>query len=190
MPTRRLLRYLPSLENRPRVSKVFLNPKLFPKFENYFPNFGRAFLSEVRLCGESSTQRRQLTALGDLAQLLLRRHRAYYQHRLKTYMDDLGSFLEAYERSFPREVLHIRQKIERKYEVTALVGQMEKKNRFPILIFDNVWSNGQRSSFSLVTFTHSSRQRIAFLLDTTPERIGNAYIERLQRRTPPVLFPL
>ena len=104
-------------------------------------------------------------------------------------MDDLGSFLEAYERSFPREVLHIRQKIERKYEVTALVGQMEKKNRFPILIFDNVWSNGQRSSFSLVTFTHSSRQRIAFLLDTTPERIGNAYIERLQRRTPPVVVP-
>lgn len=102
-------------------------------------------------------------------------------------MDDLASFLEAYEQSFPREVLHISHKIERRYEITALMREMEKKNKFPILIFNNVWSNGRKFSFSVLTSTYSSRRRIAFLLGTTPDRIGNAYVERLQKRTPPVV---
>ena len=134
-------------------------------------------------------QAKSANAPQELAWLLLRQHKAVPQHTFKTEMDDLRTFLEAYGRSFPREVLRIRQKIARQYEVTALVREMERKNRFPILILDSVWSDGRRFPFSLITFTHSSRRRIAFLLDTTPDRIGNAYVERLQRRTPPVVVP-
>lgn len=102
-------------------------------------------------------------------------------------MPDLRGFLDAYADSFPGEVVHIKQKVERKYEITALAREMEKANKFPVLIFDNVWSEGRRFPFALVAFIHSSRRRIAFLLNTVPQRISNAYNDRLQKRIRPVV---
>lgn len=104
-------------------------------------------------------------------------------------MHDLRSFLDSYSSSFPQEVVRVKQKVDRKYEVTALLGEMEKAHRFPILVFENVWEGEKQFPFNLVTFVHSSRRRIASLLNTTPERIGSAYNDRLQKRIPPVVVP-
>jgi len=100
-------------------------------------------------------------------------------------MEGLRSFIEAYERSFPGDVVHIKEKIETRYEITALIQEIERANRFPILVFDQVCSNGRKFDFKLATLIHSSRKRIAFLLNTSPQQIGNAYNERLQKRFPP-----
>lgn len=104
-------------------------------------------------------------------------------------MNDLRTFLEDCSRSFPGEVVHVEQKVERKYEITALIAELEKARRFPVLVFENVWDDGRKLPFKLVTLIHSSRRRIASLLDTVPERIGNAYNVRLQKRIRPVVVP-
>jgi UbiD family decarboxylase len=103
-------------------------------------------------------------------------------------MNGLSAFLDAYASSFPGDVVRIKQKIDRKYEITAIVREMERANKFPVLIFDNVWAEERRLRFPLVTFIHSSRRRIASLFGTVPERIGIAYHERLQKRIPPVVI--
>jgi UbiD family decarboxylase len=104
-------------------------------------------------------------------------------------MQDLRGFLNAYKTSFPEEAIHIREKLDRKYEITAVVGEMEREDRFPILIFDNVWGEDRKFPFPLVTFIHSSRRRIASLLDTIPQRIANAYNDRLHKRIQPAVVP-
>lgn len=115
--------------------------------------------------------------------------KAIFELRRENEMADLGSFLEAYEASSPGEVVRVKQRIERAYEITAFSGEMERANRFPVIIFDNVCSDGTRFPFNLITFIHSSRRRIAALLDTVPQRIGNAYNDRLQKRIQPVVAP-
>ncbi len=104
-------------------------------------------------------------------------------------MYDLRSFLDSYSSSFPQEVVRVKQKVDRKYEITALLGEMEKAHRFPILVFENVGNGEKQFPFNLVTFVHSSRRRIASLLNTTSERIGSAYNDRLQKRILPVVVP-
>ncbi|MFQ5850322.1 MAG: UbiD family decarboxylase [Candidatus Binatia bacterium] len=102
-------------------------------------------------------------------------------------MRDLRDFLSDYGESYPGDVVRIKQRVEGKYEITAVAGEMERASRFPIIIFDNVWGEGKRFPFALVTFLHSSRRRIASLLGTVSERICNAYNDRLQKRIQPVV---
>lgn len=101
-------------------------------------------------------------------------------------MKDLHYFLSQYEETNPDEVVHIDREVSAKHQVTAIASQLEKENRFPILVFHNVVNDRGRSPFPLVTFLMSSRQRLAGLLDTTSEMAGPVFCERIQQRIKPV----
>jgi 2,5-furandicarboxylate decarboxylase 1 len=98
----------------------------------------------------------------------------------------LQSFLSSYEAQHPEEILHIETPVDAKFQVTAVVRELERQKRFPVLIFHNVLVDGVRSEFPLVTFLMASRQRLARLLDTSVARAGVAVRDRMQTPIPPV----
>lgn len=101
---------------------------------------------------------------------------------------DFHSFLSEYERQFPNEVLHIEQPISNHLEVTALITQLEKEKRFPVLIFHNIMINGSKAELPLVTFLLASRKRMAQLLNTTVQQAGLECYRRMQALQEPVVI--
>ena len=53
-------------------------------------------------------------------------------------MKDLRSFLKEYEANYPKDVFHIEGEINGCQEITAIIMQLEKQDKYPLLIFHNV----------------------------------------------------
>src|SRR5438552_2814006 len=51
---------------------------------------------------------------------------------------DLRSFVAAYARAHPDEVVRVAEPVSLAYDVMALVLEYERRHRFPILIFEKV----------------------------------------------------
>lgn len=98
----------------------------------------------------------------------------------------LHSFLDAYEREFPDEVQHIGAPVDVKFQVTAIISELERQKRFPTLIFHAPLVDGRRSEIPLMTFLMSSRQRLARLLQSPVERAGVAVHERTRHSRVPL----
>lgn len=97
---------------------------------------------------------------------------------------DLRKFLSKYEIAFPEGVLRINNEIERRYEPTALIKELDKKNRHPIVIFNNI----KDSSIPVVTNILASRKSIAFSLGVKEEELVIQCAKRVKNRfTPNVL---
>jgi UbiD family decarboxylase len=101
----------------------------------------------------------------------------------------LAAFLAGYAAEHPEEVLRITTPVDAKFQITAIVRELERRKRFPVLVFDDVRVEGRRSEFPLVTFLMSSRLRLARLLGSSVERAGVAVHERMQHQLPPVRVP-
>lgn len=75
---------------------------------------------------------------------------------------DLRSFLTEYEAAHPEQVLHIKKEIRSNQEVTALVMKLNKEEKYPVLVCENIITcAGNKSSFPLVTNLLASRTRCA-----------------------------
>jgi 2,5-furandicarboxylate decarboxylase 1 len=98
----------------------------------------------------------------------------------------LQAFLATHEAEHPEEVLHIETPVDARFQVTAIIRELERRKRFPVLVFHHVLIDGQRSEFPLVTFLMASRLRLARLLGASVERAGVAVCERMRRPIPPV----
>lgn len=103
-------------------------------------------------------------------------------------MKDLHYFLSQYEETCPDDVIHIEREISGRHQVTALATQLEREKRFPILVFHNVVNDWGRSQYPLVTFIMSSRRRLAGLMDTTIEKVGQEFCRRIQQGIKPVVI--
>ena len=51
---------------------------------------------------------------------------------------DLRSFIAELESKYPEEVARVKKPIAPRYEITALLTQLEKQKRFPLLFCENV----------------------------------------------------
>lgn len=100
---------------------------------------------------------------------------------------DLHSFLEDYERAFPREVVHIEKEVDVRYGITAIATRLEAAKKFPILIFHRVKTHDGLSPLPVITFLLASRKRLAYVLGSTVEQAGVAAFERLSRHIEPVV---
>jgi 2,5-furandicarboxylate decarboxylase 1 len=98
---------------------------------------------------------------------------------------DLQGFLASYQADHPEQVLHIHTPVDAKFQVTAIVAQLERQKRFPTLVFHKVLVDGVPSEFPLVVSLMASRQRLASLLATTVERAGAAVYEAMQHKLEP-----
>ncbi len=81
---------------------------------------------------------------------------------------DLRSYLRDYEASHPEQVLRIKKDISSNQEVTALVMKLNKEEKYPVIIAENITTcAGNKSSFPLITNLLASRSRCAESIGST-----------------------
>ena len=82
---------------------------------------------------------------------------------------DLRSFVAAYERAFPSEVVRVTEPVVTDYDVMALVLEYERRRRFPILLLERV----QGSDIPIVCNVVASRRVLAFGTTTAALTAGD-----------------
>lgn len=103
---------------------------------------------------------------------------------------DLHSFLKEYEASYPEDAIHIDREINSDQEITAIIMQLEKQEKYPLLIFHNVMNpEGKRANQPVVTNVLASRTRYARICNSTYETLGRDVYKasREERRKPTVV---
>ncbi len=103
---------------------------------------------------------------------------------------DLRSFLKEYEANYPDDVIHIEKEVNGRHEITALVEQLEKLGKFPLLFFHNVITKeGKKAEMPVVTNMLASRTRYARIVNSTSEMLGRDVYEatRVKGKAPKVI---
>ncbi|PYM39042.1 MAG: UbiD family decarboxylase [Candidatus Rokuibacteriota bacterium] len=96
---------------------------------------------------------------------------------------DLRSFVAAYGRAHPDEVVRVAEPVSIAYDVMALVLEYERRRRFPILMFDTVAGY----DIPIVTNVVASRRALAFALGVPERALAAEYARRLKEYVKPVL---
>jgi 2,5-furandicarboxylate decarboxylase 1 len=73
---------------------------------------------------------------------------------------DLRSFLRYLEENHPDQICYVDREVDPKFEVTALLAQLERQGRYPVVIFRNV----RGSKIPVVTNVHAAFQRLAMAI--------------------------
>ncbi|HEV8616503.1 MAG TPA: UbiD family decarboxylase [Methylomirabilota bacterium] len=98
---------------------------------------------------------------------------------------DLRSFVAAYERAFPGEVVRIADPISTEYDVMALVLEYERRRRTPILLFERV----QGHDIPIVCNVVASRRALAWALGVPESGLALEYARRIKDTIKPVVVP-
>ncbi|HEX9787794.1 MAG TPA: UbiD family decarboxylase, partial [Candidatus Binatia bacterium] len=95
---------------------------------------------------------------------------------------DLRSFIAELEAKYPEEVARVTRSIAPRYEITALLTQLEKQKRFPLLFCENV----QGSGAPVVINAQASRKLMAMALECKAEELAAKFSERQGKPVAPV----
>ena len=96
---------------------------------------------------------------------------------------DLRTFLKEYEASCPEDILHIGREIHSNQEITAIIIQLEKQDKYPLLVFHNVLNaEGKRADQPVVTNVLASRIREARICNSTYETLGRDISKAIRRK--------
>ena len=98
---------------------------------------------------------------------------------------DLRSFVAAYERAHPGEVIRVTDQVSLEEDVMALVLEYERRRRHPILLFENV--GGQ--DIPIVCNVVASRGALAFALGVGERDLAAEYARRIKDYVKPVVVP-
>jgi len=95
---------------------------------------------------------------------------------------DLRSFIAELEARLPDDIARVAQPISPRYEITALLTQMEKRKQFPLLFCEKV----QGSETPVVVNAQASRRLMAMALQCDPRELARIFSERQEKPIPPV----
>ena len=95
---------------------------------------------------------------------------------------DLRSFIAELEAKHPEEVARVAKPLSPRYEITALLTQLEKAKRFPLLVCENV----EGSDAPVVINAQASRKLMALALECQPEQLAAKFTERQGKPMAPV----
>src|SRR5437660_5599261 len=98
---------------------------------------------------------------------------------------ELRSFVAAYERAHPGEVIRISESVSIEEDVMALVLEYEGRRRYPILIFDRVAGH----DIPIVCNVVASRRGLAFALGVDERGLAAEYARRIKDHVKPVVVP-
>ena len=87
---------------------------------------------------------------------------------------DLRSFIAELEAKHPEEVARVAKPISPRYEITALLTQLEKAKRFPLLYCEKV----DGGDAPVVINAQASRKLMALALECQPEQLAAKFTER------------
>src|SRR5437899_813364 len=96
---------------------------------------------------------------------------------------DLRSFVAAYARAHPDEVIRIAEPVAIEYDVMASVLEYERRRRHPILIFEKVAGY----DIPIVTNVVASRRALAFALGVAENALAAEYARRIKEYVKPVV---
>ena len=92
----------------------------------------------------------------------------------------LRGFLENTEKLFPNEVLRIREPVSRQLEMTSVVFELDRANKSPVVIFENV----EGSDMPVVTNIAGNRNLLAHCLNTNAADLPTTFRDRCQNYIP------
>ena len=94
---------------------------------------------------------------------------------------DLRGFIAEIEAKYPEEVARVTKPISPRYEITALLTQLEKKKRFPLLFCENVSGSDAPVAINL----QASRKLMAVALECKPNELADRFSQRQSKPIPP-----
>jgi len=95
---------------------------------------------------------------------------------------DLRGFIAELESKSPEEIARVSRAISPRYEITALLTQLEKSKRFPLLICENV----EGVDAPVVINAQASRKLMALALECQPAELAARFTERQNKPIAPV----
>ena len=95
---------------------------------------------------------------------------------------DLRSFIAELQAKYPEEIARVTKSISPRYEITALLTQLEKAKRFPLLYCENV----EGGDVPVVINAQPSRKLMALALECQPEELAAKFTERQAKPIAPV----
>lgn len=97
----------------------------------------------------------------------------------------LQTYIEHLERDMPSHVLRIRKEVSPEFEIPAILQQIERRKKEPVLIFERVRNlNGKISPFPLVINLFGSRERLADAIGSTVPNLPLDYLAKEQPIAP------
>ena len=98
---------------------------------------------------------------------------------------DLRSFVDAYGRAHPGEVIRVTEPVSIEEDVMALVLEYERRRRFPILLFEKVAGY----DIPIVCNAVASRRALTFALGVDERALAAEYARRIKDYVKPVVIP-
>src|SRR4030088_1446541 len=92
----------------------------------------------------------------------------------------LRGFLQMVETDHPEEILRIRQPVDPRFDMTAIVFELERAGKSPVVIFENPMAHGM----PVVTNVAGNRKLLAACLGGEPAGLPTAFRERCQTYIP------
>lgn len=92
----------------------------------------------------------------------------------------MRDFLSMVEKNFPDDFLRISTPIKQSFDSTAIVFELEKAGRTPVIVFENV----EGFSMPLVTNLAGNRQLLAATMGTAPADLATTFRDRCQNYLP------
>lgn len=92
----------------------------------------------------------------------------------------LRGFLEVTENTFPDQILRIKEPVNRKFEMTSLVFELDRLGKSPVVIFENV----EGSKMPVVTNIAGNRNLLAHCLQTSAADLPTTFRDRCQNYIP------
>jgi UbiD family decarboxylase len=96
---------------------------------------------------------------------------------------DLRSFVDAYARAVPGEVVRVAEPVSTEHDVMALVLEYERRRRYPVLLFEQV----QGHDIPIVCNVLASRRGLAFALGVPEGALALEYARRIKETVKPVV---
>jgi UbiD family decarboxylase len=92
----------------------------------------------------------------------------------------LRGFLRMVETEFPDDFLRVRQEIDPKFDSTAMLFELDRAGRSPVVVFENI----KDKTMPLVTNVAGSRKLLAACLGVKVAELPTAFRERCQKYIP------
>ena len=89
---------------------------------------------------------------------------------------DLRDFIRQLEED--GEIKHVTEQVAREYEISTLMMDLEKKQQYPVVMFEKV----ENSEFPVITNLLAPRERLAKAMGVEPAHISEEYGRRIKNR--------
>lgn len=97
---------------------------------------------------------------------------------------DWRDYLKQFENDYPQDVLHITEQLNREYQATAVIMELERKKRQSLVYFEKISGSG----FPVVANILAGRQHLALALSVRESDLPSIYATRIKKSISPVIL--